>query len=50
MGTGEAAATAAALSLQEGVTPRQLDVAKLQSALRRNGGIMSEDDIARANP
>jgi len=49
MGTGEAAGTAAALSLQDGVTPRRLDVAKLQAVLRQNGGILSEEDIEKAN-
>lgn len=49
MGTGEAAGTAAALSLRDGEPPRRLDVAKLQAVLRQNGAILSEEDIARAN-
>jgi len=49
MGTGEAAGTAAAMSLQDGVPPRRLDVGKLQAVLRQNGGILSEADIEKAN-
>ena len=45
IGMGEAAGTAAALSLKNGVTPRDLDVAELQEQLRTQGGILSEDDI-----
>ncbi len=45
IGTGEAAGVAAALSLQDGVTPRQVDVKKVQQALRVRGGIISEEDI-----
>lgn len=37
MALGEAAGTAAALSIKEGVTPRKLDVAKLQRLLVKNG-------------
>jgi len=37
MVTGYAAGMAAALSVQDDVPPRELDVAKLQSSLRRNG-------------
>ena len=47
IGMGEAAGTAAALSLKDGSTPRQLDVARLQDQLRRQGAILSEDDIQR---
>ncbi len=47
--TGEAAGTAAALSLQDGGTPRKLDVAKLQDTLRTSGAILDEDDIAQVN-
>ncbi len=49
IGTGEAAGTAAALSIEEGVTPRALDVGKLQAALREAGAILSEEDIERRN-
>lgn len=45
IGMGEAAGTAAALSIRESVTPRQLDISLLQSQLRTQGGILSEDDI-----
>jgi len=48
--TGEAAGAAAALSIRDGVAPRELDVAGLQQALRANGAILDEDDIRRANP
>ena len=49
IGMGEAAGTSAALSLEAGITPRQLDVGKLQERLRANGAILSESDIERAN-
>jgi hypothetical protein len=49
MGMGEAAGTAAALSIKEAITPRQLDVATLQGQLRKQGGILSENDIERAD-
>ncbi len=42
---GEAAGTAAALSLAAGCTPRQVDTGRLQERLRANGGIISDDDI-----
>ncbi|MFC1452141.1 FAD-dependent oxidoreductase [Verrucomicrobiota bacterium] len=48
IGMGEAAGTAAALSLEEGVTPRQVDVGKLQNRLRSQGAILSERDIEQA--
>ncbi|MFW6367460.1 MAG: FAD-dependent oxidoreductase, partial [bacterium] len=48
IGMGEAAGNAAALSLETGVTPRQLDVRKLQSHLRADGAILSEADIEQA--
>ncbi len=47
--TGEAAGTAAALSVQANVSPRELDVARIQDALRKGGAILDENDIARAN-
>ena len=45
---GEAAGTAAALSLASNSTPRRLDVKTLQSRLRAQGAILDESDIARA--
>lgn len=47
IGMGEAAGTAAALSLESSRTPRQLDTATLQSQLRKQGCLLSEDDIER---
>ena len=47
LGTGEAAGVAAAISIQDGVTPRQVDVKKVQAVLREREGIISEDDIRR---
>jgi hypothetical protein len=47
--TGEAAGSAAALSLRDGVTPRQVDVADVQAELRAHGGILTEADVARVN-
>jgi hypothetical protein len=46
---GQAAGVAAALSIRAGVTPRNLDPAALRSELRRQGCIIDEDDITRAN-
>lgn len=37
MVTGYAAGMAAALSVQDGIAPRELDIARLQSALKKNG-------------
>jgi len=48
MGMGEAAGTAAAVSVAENVTPRALDVRSLQAQLRRQGCIINEADIERA--
>lgn len=45
MVTGEAAGTAAALSISEGMTPRRLAVPLLQRTLRANRGIVFEEDI-----
>ncbi len=47
IGMGEAAGTAAAMSLKSSVTPRQLDVDILQDQLRKQGGILSEEDVKR---
>jgi hypothetical protein len=46
---GEAAGTAAALSLRDGVSPRALAVPKLQAQLRAQRAILDEADIRRAN-
>ena len=40
--TGEAAGTAAALAVQEGVTPRELEITRLQRALRAQGADVGE--------
>ncbi len=45
---GEAAGTAAVLSIQDDVTPRELDVAKLQDQLRQQGAIVDEAGIEAA--
>jgi len=37
---GQAAGTAAAMSLAQGVRPRELDVASLQSRLERDGAFL----------
>jgi hypothetical protein len=42
MGTGHAAGTAAALSVREGVSPRQLDVDLLQKTLLQQGAYLGE--------
>jgi hypothetical protein len=47
MAMGEAAGTAAALSIAGGTTPRALDVAALRAELRRAGAIVGPEDIAR---
>jgi hypothetical protein len=47
MAMGEAAGTAAALSLKDSVTPRKLAVPKLQEQLRKQGCILREEDIVR---
>ena len=43
MVVGQAAGTAAALALQDGVWPRQVDVGRLQDTLRANGALLGED-------
>jgi len=48
IGMGEAAGTAAALSLQTNVTPRALESKLLQAQLRQQGGIFNEADIQAA--
>lgn len=47
IGTGEAAGTAAALSLKQGAAPRKLCVEDLQARLREQGCIISEEDIKK---
>ena len=47
--TGEAAGTAAALSIRQNTAPRKLDVTLLQEQLRAQGNVLNEDDIAKAN-
>jgi hypothetical protein len=42
MALGEAAGKAAALSIKDGVEPRNIDVAKLQAALRAEGAYLGE--------
>jgi hypothetical protein len=46
---GQAAGTAAALSLEAGCPPRELAADGLQQRLREAGSILSEDDIRAAN-
>ncbi len=46
---GEAAGVAAALSIQQNVPPRALDVTAVQDRLREAGGILSEEDIVAYN-
>jgi hypothetical protein len=48
MGMGEAAGTAAALSLQRAEPPRALDIGVLHEHLRRQGCILNEQDIEAA--
>ncbi len=45
---GEAAGTAAALSIREDCSPKDLDAASLQAGLRENGCILDENGIAAA--
>jgi len=45
MGMGQAAGTAAALSLSSGESPREIGVAELQKGLREAGCILDERDI-----
>ena len=48
IGMGEAAGTAAALSLKADIAPRQIDIGVLQGQLRRQRCILSESDIVAA--
>ena len=45
---GEAAGTAAALSLRQSISPRSVDVGSLQALLRKQGAILNEDDVEQA--
>lgn len=47
--TGEAAGTAAALSIKEGVCPQKVDIKALQASLHEGGAIINKNDIADAN-
>ena len=47
---GHAAGVASVLSLRAGVPPRRVEIPALQAALRAQGAILDEADIARANP
>jgi len=49
MVTGQAAGTAAAISIDDGVPPREVDVAKLQARLRKAGCVVDEEDVGRVN-
>jgi len=49
MAEGQAAGLAAAHAARDGVAPREIDVAKLQSELRANGAIL-RDDLAEPDP
>lgn len=46
---GEAAGTAAAISIKNNVTPENIDVKELQRVLKKNNCIVDEEDIAKAN-
>ncbi len=46
---GQAAGTASVLSIQENTTPRGIDIRKLQDILKKQGCIIDEDDIMKAN-
>jgi hypothetical protein len=43
--TGEAAGVASALSIRQGVVPRNVDVPVLRETLRQTGGIVRDEDI-----
>ncbi len=45
IGMGEAAGTACAMSIKQDITPRELEIKKLQAQLRKQGGIIGEKDI-----
>ena len=46
---GQAAGTAAALSVEADVDPRRVDAGELQRLLREQGCVVSAEDVARAN-
>ena len=45
IGMGEAAGTASAISIQQNITPREIDISSLQKRLREQGGILTKSDI-----
>lgn len=45
MNMGEAAGTGAALAVEDGVRPADVDVGKLRTILKKNGAILSMDDV-----
>jgi hypothetical protein len=47
MCTGQAAGTAAALSAKQNVTPRKLDVKRLQDTLRRQGAYVTVTEVPK---
>jgi hypothetical protein len=46
---GQAAGVASVLSLRAGVVPRRAAVPEVQAELRRQGCLLDEEDVARAN-
>jgi len=48
MSMGQAAGTAAAMSIDENITPRNISIKLLQAELRKNGGILHDEDIVPA--
>ena len=48
MTMGQAAGTAAAMSIDSRISPKNIDIKKLQSNLRANGAIVFEEDIIPA--
>ena len=47
MAMGQAAGTAAAMAVADGLTPRDVDIAALRDRLRRDGAILAVEDAAR---
>jgi hypothetical protein len=50
MAMGEAAGTAAAMAADAGISPRQIDVARLQQRLRAQGADPGDRPSANATP
>ena len=46
--TGHAAGVAAALSAQQGIRPREVEVEQLQGCLRAQGALVTVDDLQRS--